>query len=100
MQPNILLIMPDQMRGDTFGLAGHPAIMTPNIDSHRVNLEGKQLHMTKAAYFGLINHIDDQLTWLIKEFDNLSRSQNRSWIIIFTSDHWEMLGDHYYFCFS
>jgi len=32
-QPNILLITTDQQRGDCLGLAGHPAVMTPNLDS-------------------------------------------------------------------
>ena len=67
------------------------------VDSARVNLEGEKLRTTRAAYFGLINHIDDRLTWLINEFVRKSRSQKRPWVILFTSDHGEMLGDHYYF---
>ena len=31
--PNLLLITADQYRGDCLGLAGHPAVMTPNLDS-------------------------------------------------------------------
>ena len=31
-QPNILLIMTDQMRGDCMGTAGHPDVKTPNLD--------------------------------------------------------------------
>ena len=31
--PNILLIMPDQMRGDCMSLVGHPVLLTPNIDA-------------------------------------------------------------------
>ena len=30
--PHILIIMPDQLRADTMGCAGHPAVRTPNID--------------------------------------------------------------------
>lgn len=30
--PNIILFLPDQMRGDCFGAAGHPVVQTPNID--------------------------------------------------------------------
>lgn len=37
-KPNILLIFPDQHRGDTMGCAGHPVIHTPNID--RIAAEG------------------------------------------------------------
>ncbi len=32
-QPNLLLITTDQMRGDCLGVAGHPAVMTPNLDN-------------------------------------------------------------------
>ena len=32
-RPNIVLIFTDQQRGDCLGLAGHPAVMTPNVDS-------------------------------------------------------------------
>jgi arylsulfatase A-like enzyme len=67
------------------------------IDAHRVCLEGDVLRNTQAGYFGLINHIDDQLYWLITEFRTACRKMNRPWIIVFTSDHGEMLGDHYLF---
>lgn len=32
-QPNIVLIMTDQMRGDCLGIAGHPDVKTPYLDS-------------------------------------------------------------------
>ena len=31
-KPNIILIFPDQHRGDTMGCVGHPVIRTPNLD--------------------------------------------------------------------
>ncbi|MCP4450813.1 MAG: sulfatase-like hydrolase/transferase [Planctomycetes bacterium] len=31
-QPDILLIMPDQMRGDGLSILGHPAVSTPHMD--------------------------------------------------------------------
>ena len=30
--PDILLLMPDQMRGDSLGIVGHPVVRTPNLD--------------------------------------------------------------------
>jgi arylsulfatase A-like enzyme len=65
------------------------------VDSHYVNLTGEALRSARAGYFGLINHIDDQLYWVMQEF--LHASRGRPWVIIFTSDHGEMLGDHYMF---
>ena len=32
-QPNILLIMTDQLRGDCLGFAGHPDVKTPYLDT-------------------------------------------------------------------
>src|SRR5262245_58687158 len=31
-RPNILLILTDQQRGDSLGIAGHPVLQTPNMD--------------------------------------------------------------------
>ena len=32
-RPNIVLLMTDQMRGDCLGIAGHPDVKTPYLDS-------------------------------------------------------------------
>lgn len=32
-RPNVLLVMCDQMRGDCLGIAGHPDVKTPNLDT-------------------------------------------------------------------
>ena len=32
MKPNILIIMPDQLRADCLSCAGHPVVQTPNLD--------------------------------------------------------------------
>ncbi len=85
--------LPDRALGEWAG----PAPVRYGVASARVDLAGDRLRAAQAAYFGLINHIDDQLTWLITQFIGLSRRQNRPWVVVFTSDHGEMLGDHYYF---
>ena len=36
--PHVLIIMPDQLRADSLGCAGHPVVRTPNID--RIASEG------------------------------------------------------------
>ena len=46
-----------------------------------------EMHEFRAAYYGCINHIDDQLGRL---FNVLPRNT----LVVFTSDHGEMLGDH------
>ncbi|HWL53667.1 MAG TPA: sulfatase-like hydrolase/transferase [Chthoniobacteraceae bacterium] len=67
------------------------------VESARVVLKGEALRSAQAGYFGMINHLDDQLFWLIRDFKARSAAQGRPWVIAFTSDHGEMLGDHYHF---
>ena len=67
------------------------------VANPRVRLEGEPLRMARAAYYGLINHLDDQLTYVINDFLRKSLRQKRPWVICITSDHGEMLGDHHYF---
>ena len=64
---------------------------------HRVLLEGESLREAQAGYFGLIEHLDDQIGPLIDEFKQRSRKAGHAWLILFTSDHGEMLGDHGFF---
>ncbi len=58
----------------------------------KVHLQGEALKSTRAAYFGMINHIDDQIGRLLSPFTGVDPSDT---IVILTSDHGEMLGDHY-----
>jgi arylsulfatase A-like enzyme len=55
-------------------------------------LEGERSRQTRAGYYGLINHIDDQLLLLLERV----RSEPNTYVF-FISDHGEMLGDHYFF---
>jgi arylsulfatase len=64
---------------------------------HRVLLQGDTLRATMAGYFGLIEQIDTLIPSLIEQFKARSRQAGRPWIVLLTSDHGEMLGDHGYF---
>ena len=66
------------------------------VDAARVNLTGEQLRNCQAGYFGLIEHIDNQINRLLS-FRGPGGYNSRNTIIIFSSDHGEMLGDHYLF---
>ena len=68
-----------------------------NVDAHRTVLDGEELRRAQAGYFGLIHHIDDQIADLLEEFKRKSEEAGRPWVIVFTSDHCELLGDHYLF---
>ena len=43
--PHILIIMPDQLRADALGCAGHPMVKTPNID----RIAGEGMRFTNAV---------------------------------------------------
>lgn len=45
-RPNILLLLPDQMRGSAMGIAGNPDVQSPNID--RLAREGVRFKRTYA----------------------------------------------------
>lgn len=76
--------------------AGKPPAHT-GLESSRVHLKGEALRYAQAGYYGMINQIDDEIYWLINEFKQRSLKRGRNWVIVFTSDHGEMMGDHYFF---
>ena len=73
--------------------------LTPKGDraGHRVLLQGEMLRRAQAGYYGLIEHLDDQIAPLVAEFTARSRKAGRPWVVLVTSDHGEMMGDHGYY---
>lgn len=67
-----------------------PPVSNGNVTSCYVDLKGEELRSAQAAYYGSISHVDVQLGRLL---DRLVWMPNT--YVIFTSDHGEMLGDHY-----
>lgn len=63
-----------------------------DVGSTSVKLTGEKLLSARAAYYGLINHVDDQIRRIINPVNGYTKDNT---VIIFTSDHGEMLGDHY-----
>lgn len=57
------------------------------VDSDRTALSATLMKQYRAGYFGAINHIDDQVGRLMQYLP-------ANTIIVFASDHGEMLGDH------
>lgn len=53
----------------------------------------EEIHRARAGYYGNINHIDHQIGRLFYEMKRLGVYHNT--LIIFTSDHGDMLGDHH-----
>lgn len=67
------------------------------LSNTRVRLKGERLKRAQAGYFGLIEHIDQQIEPLIETFRTKSNRMDRPWVIAFVSEHGEMLGDHGYY---
>jgi arylsulfatase len=63
----------------------------------RILLEGETLRRAQAGYYGLIEQIDTEIAPLIAAFKARSEKAGRPWVIVFTTDHGEMMGDHGYF---
>lgn len=63
------------------------------VSPNRINLKGEALLNARAGYYGLINHLDDQLRRILNPVTGIRH--NSDTIVCLTSDHGEMLGDHY-----
>jgi arylsulfatase A-like enzyme len=61
----------------------------------RVKMDAAALKRCRAAYYGLINHVDDQVGRLFQALKRMSLWNET--LVLFTSDHGEMLGDHHLF---
>ena len=70
-------------------LGGPQRGLDPN--AAQIHLDTDQMRCARVAYYGMINFIDDQIGRLL-QFAAL-----RDTLIVFTSDHGEMLGDHHLF---
>jgi choline-sulfatase len=63
--------------------------------AERVRLTGEALRSARAGYYGLINHVDDQIRRLLNPVDGIQRRTAGNTVVVLFSDHGEMLGDHY-----
>ena len=63
------------------------------VDAPEMVLSPAASQLARAGYYGSINHVDDQLALLLERL----RIENEPTLLIFTSDHGEMLGDHHCF---
>lgn len=68
----------------------------PDIDAPRTRLTREEIRRAQAGYYGNITFIDHQLGRLFNAFRASQRRAFANTLIIFTSDHGEMLGDHHH----
>ncbi|WP_224271009.1 arylsulfatase [Haloprofundus salinisoli] len=65
----------------------------PAVDAWVADLSPTIIHRVRAAYYGLITHIDHQLKRVFDKLRVLNELDNTA--VVMLSDHGEMLGDHY-----
>ncbi|MBH06692.1 MAG: arylsulfatase [Phycisphaeraceae bacterium] len=59
-------------------------------DAFDIHLNERDMHCARAAYYGMINFIDDQIGRLLRYIGK----QFTESFVVYASDHGEMLGDH------
>lgn len=74
-----------------------PVFDHPFLRTFRVNVgedvTERELRRATAAYYGMIEEIDDDFGTLMRELEHASEDLD-DWWILYTSDHGEMLGEH------
>jgi len=66
-----------------------------DVSAHAVALTGEALLCARAGYYGLLNHLDDQIRRLLNPVCGVDRMTGNNTVVALTSDHGEMLGDHH-----
>jgi choline-sulfatase len=70
-----------------------PVYLQKYREQHQwAKLTGTQILTARAAYYGNVNFIDDEVGKLLKVLDELGLRNNT--IVVYTTDHGEMLGEH------
>ena len=66
-----------------------------DVSSSNVDLRGEALLCARAGYYGLLNHMDDQIRRIINPINGIDPMTGNNTVVMLTSDHGEMLGDHH-----
>jgi arylsulfatase len=86
--------VPDPAIGD-WATAPEKGGLGGGVSPRKVKLTAEALLSARAGYYGLINHLDDQIHRLLNNVTGVDRMTGSNTVVIFCSDHGEMLGDHY-----
>ncbi|WP_114578735.1 arylsulfatase [Saliphagus sp. LR7] len=65
----------------------------PSADAWVADLSPTTVHRARAAYYGLITHIDHQFKRVLDKLATIGELEDT--FVVFCSDHGEMLGDHH-----
>ena len=87
--------LPDPVIGD-WAVPPENDGLGDGVAPSKVKLSGERLRYARAAYYALINHVDDQIRRLMDGIIGFGGLVGGETIVVFTADHGEMLGDHYH----
>jgi arylsulfatase len=65
----------------------------PGLDIWHGDLGTEQVRRSRAGYYGQVTYVDEQIGQILEELD--SRGMMEDTLIVYTSDHGDMLGDHF-----
>jgi choline-sulfatase len=63
-----------------------------NFKNVQVPVPGERVRRARAAYYGLITELDELIGSILAALDSTGQRENT--IVVYTSDHGEMLGEH------
>lgn len=69
---------------------------TADVNAARTRRPDRQIHRARAGYYGNITFIDHQIGRLLYEFGKRDPQALANTLIVFTSDHGDMMGDHHH----
>jgi choline-sulfatase len=71
----------------------HPAFqMLANFKNVQLPLPAHRIRRARGAYYGMITELDDLVGKVLEQLDRTGQRENT--LIVYTSDHGEMLGEH------
>jgi choline-sulfatase len=76
-----------------------PPFDHPTFDDHRVavgpdgDVTEREARRATAAYYGMIDQVDSLFERVLDAIEHVGEDPD-DWVIVYTSDHGEMLGDH------
>ena len=85
------LPLPDRSKSDREPL--DDLLISENISKRMRDPSDKKIRRVKSRYYGMITHIDEKIGQIVGTLERYCLRKNT--VLIFTSDHGELLGDHY-----
>jgi arylsulfatase A-like enzyme len=86
--------LPDPYLGDWAGdLYGEKVPEHPATDAWCADLPDWVIERARAGYYGNVTHVDHQINRILDRLSDAGELSNT--LIVYTSDHGEMLGDHH-----